>query len=72
MLTSVESDGQTIEVVRIREPVIADFEIANKEKNTTNGSICMLSLVLNLSTDSFRGMGARDTGHPSQLVTALF
>ncbi|MDE0109583.1 MAG: phage tail assembly protein [Bryobacterales bacterium] len=54
LATPIEADGATVSSHSIREPVVADVEIAEKEKSALVRMLRMLSLVADASPNELR------------------
>lgn len=55
-----ESGGRTVSELSVREPTVADIELANKESTGLARMLRMLSLVADTAPDDLRKLGSRD------------
>ena len=60
LATPIEKGGLAVSQLSVREPTVADIEIANKETTGLGRAIRMITLVASLSPGEARAMGSRD------------
>ena len=65
--TPVEA-GSRLESLSLREPTVADVEIAEKEKSGLARMLRILSLVTDASPDELRALGTRDYTRLQELI----
>lgn len=66
--SSIKSSGAELESLSLREPTVADLEIAEKQDSGLDRMLRMLSLLADASPDDLRALGTRDYARLQDLV----
>lgn len=70
-MSGIERDGATVSSLSIREPTVADVEIADKEKSGLARMLRMLCAIADISPDTARALGTHDYARLQEFVGSI-